>query len=86
MHRNDLSKEKGWDATMKALSGDQFAEILGSTTEVWQNRNGKFFKMLKLNEETFGMKRGQLLDLIDERVEARKKQLQETQDPTEEAT
>ena len=37
--------------------------------------------MLKLREEDFRKKQGELLDYIDERICARKKQLQEAKDP-----
>lgn len=41
--------------------------------------------MLKLGEEAFRERRGDLLDFIAQRIEARKKQLQEAKDPKKEA-
>lgn len=80
----DFSKKNGWDATTKALNC-QFAKIFGSASKSWQAKNGPFSAMLKLREETFRKKQGELLDLIDERIVARKKQLEGAKDPKKEA-
>ncbi len=80
----DFSKEKGWDATRKALNG-QFAKTFGSASKSWQAQNGTFSDMLKLREGTFRQRQGELLDFIDLRIGARMKQLQEAEDPKKEA-
>ena len=80
----DFSQKHGWDATRKALNR-QFARIFGSASESWQAQNGALSAMLQLGEETFRKRQGQLLDFIDERICARKKQLQEAKDPKKEA-
>lgn len=41
--------------------------------------------MLKLGEEAFCERQGELLDFIDERIGARMKQLQDAEDPWKEA-
>lgn len=80
----DFSKKKGWDATRKALNG-QFAKIFDSATKSWQVKNGALSATLKLREELFRQKQGGLLDCIDEGIAARKKELQEAEDPKKEA-
>lgn len=80
----DFSKKKGWDATRKALNR-QFSKIFGSASKSWQVKNGAFPAMLKLRKETFRKRQGELLDSIDERIVARKKQLEEAGDPKQEA-
>lgn len=79
-----FSKQNGWDATRKALNR-QFAKTFGSASKAWQAKNGSLSAMLKLREQTFRRRQGELLDFIDERVGARKKQLQEAKDPEKEA-
>lgn len=79
-----FNKKNGWDTTRKALNG-QFAKIFGSASKSWQVKNEAFSAMLKLREETFRKRQGELLDFIDERIGARKKQLQEAKDPKKEA-
>lgn len=80
----DFSKKNGWDVTRKALNG-QFAKIFGSASKSWQVKNGALSAMLKLSEEAFRKRQGELLDFIDERIGARKKQLQEAKDSKKEA-
>ena len=70
---------------MRKALNDQFAEIFGSASKSWQAENEPFSAMLKLREDTFRKRQGGLLDLIDERIIARKKQLEEAKDPKKEA-
>lgn len=75
----DLSRMKSGNITRKALNG-QFAEIFGLALKSWQEKNGGFPALLKLRENIFCEKQGELLDSIDERVCASMKLLQEAKD------
>ena len=76
----DFRKEDGWDATGNSLNG-QFARICGLAARSWQEENIAFSAMLKLSQEIFCKRQKELLEFMDERIDARKKQLQEAKDP-----
>ena len=70
-----MSSEKGLDTTRKTLNR-QFAKVFCSASKSWQEQNEEFSVMLKLKDEAFHTRQGELLSFIDERLGAKKRQLQ----------
>lgn len=77
--------QKNRDSTTAKGLNHQSAQAFDSALKSWEENNGKFTAMLKLREDVFRKKRGELLDYIDKHVSSRKKQLQEAKDPKKKA-
>lgn len=73
-----FGQKKDWDNTRKNQNGE-LAKSFSLAWEAWQVGNGALSAVLKLPEEVFRKKQGELLDLIDERMVAKKNQLQRGQ-------
>ena len=72
----ETSSENGFDTKRKTLNR-QFAKVFSSASKSWQEQNETFSVMLGLKDETFHTRQRELLAFIDERLGAKKRQLQE---------
>ena len=75
MRSKKFGQKKGWDDTRKGLNGE-LAKSFDLASESWRVDNGALSDMLKLREEVFRKRQGELLDFIGARISAKKEQLQ----------
>lgn len=57
-----------WSIARQAFNTKALSETLASAAKSWQVENGSLSAMLKLREEAFGRRQGELLDFIGKRV------------------
>lgn len=79
-----FGQRKGWDVTRKSQNGE-LAKSFALAWESWQVENEALSAMLELCEGAFRKRQGELLDFIDERISAKKKQLQKAKGAKKEA-